>query len=167
FLTDGYVGNDLEIIGEVQKHPNARVFAYGVGNSVNRFLITSMAKAGRGDSEVVTLSDKADAAAHRLYQRLRSPVLTDVSIDWHGLPVDEVFPRKLPDLFTGKPLVVSGRYSAATDGSIIVHGKRAGEDFTREIPVHLNNTASADNTLSSFWARRKIDDLMSQDWDGL
>jgi len=167
FVTDGEVGNDLGIIGEIQKHPNARVFAYGIGNSVNRFLITSMAKAGRGDSEVVTLSDKADAAAHRLYQRLRSPVLTDVSIDWHGLPVDEVFPRKLPDLFTGKPLVVSGRYSAATDGSIIVHGKRAGEDFTREIPVHLNNTASADNTLSSFWARRKIDDLMSQDWDGL
>src|SRR5438132_4531293 len=28
FMTDGYVGNDLEIIGEVQKHPNARVFAF-------------------------------------------------------------------------------------------------------------------------------------------
>ena len=167
FVTDGEVGNDLDIIGEIQKHPNARVFAYGIGNSVNRFLITSMAKAGRGDSEVVTLNDKADAAAHRLYQRLRSPVLTDVSIDWHGLPVDEVFPKKLPDLFTGKPLVVSGRYSGPADGSIIIHGKRAGEDFTREVPVHLNNTASSDNTLSSFWARRKIDDLMSQDWEGL
>src|SRR5579864_588043 len=167
FLTDGEVGNDLGIIGEIQKHPNARVFAYGIGNSVNRFLITSMGKAGRGDSEVVTLNDKADAAAHRLYQRLRAPVLTDVSIDWHGLPIDEVFPTKLPDLFTGKPLVVSGRYTAAADGSIIIHGKRAGQDFTREVPVHLNSSSSRDTTLSSFWARRKIDDLMSQDWAGL
>ena len=167
FATDGEVGNDLEIIGEIQKHPNARVFAYGIGNSVNRFLITSMAKAGRGDSEVVTLNDKADVAAHRLYQRLRAPVLTDISIDWHGLPVDEVFPKKLPDLFTGKPLVVSGRYTSAADGSIVIHGKRAGEDFTREVPVHLNSAASTDTTLSSFWARRKIDDLMSQDWSGL
>ena len=167
FLTDGEVGNDLGIIGEIQKHPNARVFAYGIGNSVNRFLITSMAKAGRGDSEVVTLNDKADEAAHRLYQRLRAPVLTDVSIDWHGLPVDEVFPKKIPDLFTGKPLVVSGRYTAAANGSIVIHGKRAGEDFTREIPVHLNNSSSVDTTLSNFWARRKIDDLMSQDWAGL
>ena len=167
FLTDGEVGNDLGIIGEIQKHPNARVFAYGIGNSVNRFLITSMAKAGRGDSEVVMLTDKADEAAHRLYQRLRAPVLTDVSIDWHGLPVDEVFPARIPDLFTGKPLVVSGRYTAPADGSIVIHGKRAGEDFTREIPVHLSSSASADNTLSSFWARRKIDDLMSQDWAGL
>lgn len=167
FVTDGEVGNDLGIIGEIQKHPNARVFSYGIGNSVNRFLITSMAKAGRGDSEVVTLNDKADEAAHRLYQRLRAPVLTDVSIDWHGLPVDDVFPKKLPDLFTGKPLVVSGRYTAASDGSIFIHGKRAGEDFTREIPVHLNSSGSDDTTLSSFWARRKIDDLMSQDWAGL
>ncbi len=167
FLTDGEVGNDLGIIGEIQKHPNARVFAYGIGSSVNRFLITSMAKAGRGDSEVVTLGDKADEAARRLYQRLRAPVLTDVSIDWHGLPVDDVFPTKIPDLFTGKPLVVSGRYTAAANGSIVIHGKRAGEGFTREIPVHLSNSSSADTTLSSFWARRKIDDLMSQDWAGL
>ena len=167
FLTDGEVGNDLGIIGEIQKHPNARVFAYGIGNSVNRFLITSMGKAGRGDSEVVTLNDKADAAAHRLYQRLRAPVLTDVSIDWHGLPVDEVLPRKLPDLFTGKPLVVSGRYTAPANGSIIIHGKRAGAEFTREVPVHFNSSSSPDTTLSTFWARRKIDDLMSRDWSGL
>jgi Ca-activated chloride channel family protein len=167
FLTDGYVGNDLEIIGEVQKHPNARVFAYGVGNSVNRFLIESMTKAGRGDSEVVTLNDKADVAAHRLYQRLRAPVLTDVSIDWRGLPVADVLPGKLPDLFTGKPLVVTGRYTAAATGSIVIHGKRAGEDFEREIPVHLNNSATTNSILSTFWARRKIDDLMSQDWAGL
>ena len=167
FLTDGYVGNDLEIIAEVQHHPNARVFAYGIGNAVNRFLIESMARAGRGDSEVVMLNDKADDAAHRLYQRLRSPVLTDVSIDWRNLPVNDVFPKKLPDLFTGNPLVVSGRYTAAADGSIVIHGKRAGEDFTREIPVHLNRSATADRTLSTFWARRKIDDLMSQDWAGL
>src|ERR1700721_3385687 len=48
FLTDGEVGNSLGMIGEVQKHPNARVFAFGIGTSVNRFLIESMATAGRG-----------------------------------------------------------------------------------------------------------------------
>src|SRR5258706_11399907 len=107
FLTDGYVGNDLGIIGEIQKHTNARVFAFGIGNSVNRFLIEGMAKAGRGASEIVTLNDKAAPAAHRLYQGLRSPLLTDVSIDWGGLPVTDVYPQRLPDLFSGKPLVVT------------------------------------------------------------
>jgi Ca-activated chloride channel family protein len=169
FLTDGYVGNDLEIIGEVQKHTNARVFAFGVGTSVNRFLIEGMAKAGRGEAEIVTIkeSDKADAAAHRLYERLRSPLLTDVSIDWGTLPVTDVYPRMLPDLYSGRPLVVSGCYSAATNGTIHIRAKRAGEDFVRAIPVSLSASAGSYRIQSSFWARGKIDDLMSQDWAGV
>jgi Ca-activated chloride channel family protein len=151
----------------VQKHANARVFAYGIGTAVNRFLIEGMAKAGRGESEIVTLNDKADEAAHRLYGRLRSPLLTDVSIDWQGLPVADVYPQRLPDLFSGKPLVVSGRYTAAARGTVRIRGKRAGEDFVREIPVSLSGSADEGRTLASFWARRKIDDLMSQDWAGL
>ena len=113
------------------------------------------------------LNDKADVAAHRLYQRLRSPVLTDVSIDWNGLPVADVFPKKIPDVFTGKPVVLTGRYTSAATGSIVIHGKRAGDDFTREVPVHFNNSVTDTSILPSFWARRKIDDLMSQDWSGL
>ncbi len=166
FVTDGYVGNDMEIIGEVQKHPNARVFAFGIGSSVNRFLIEGMAKAGRGDSEVVSLNDEADAAAHRLYERLRSPLLTDISIDWRGLPVTDVYPQRLPDLFDGKPLVVTGRYTRPASGSIRVQGKRAGEDFAREIPVALSTNSNGHSVLPGFWARRRIDDLMSQDWSG-
>jgi len=167
FVTDGYVGNDLEIIGEVQKHKNARVFALGIGTSVNRFLIEGMAKAGRGDSEIVTLTDKADVAAHRLYERLRSPLLTDISIDWGGLPVADVYPARLPDLFSGKPLIVSGRYTSAVAGTIRLRGKRAGDKFEREIPVTFTASTSKHAVLPAFWARRKIDDLMSQDWAGL
>jgi Ca-activated chloride channel family protein len=33
FMTDGEVGNDMEIISEVQRHPNARVFAFGISSS--------------------------------------------------------------------------------------------------------------------------------------
>ena len=167
FLTDGFVGNDLEIIGEVQKHPNARVFAFGIGNSVNRFLIEGMAKAGRGDSEIVTLNDKADAAAHRLYERLRSPLLTDLSIDWRGLPVTDVYPQRLADLFDGKPLIVTGRYAVPAAGTIRLRGRRAVEDFVREIPIALATNSSQHDVLAGFWARRRIDDLMSQDWGGM
>jgi len=166
FVTDGFVGNDMEIIAEIQRHPNARVFAFGIGNSVNRFLIEGMAKAGRGDSEIVSLSDKADAAAHRLYERLRTPLLTDVSIDWNELPVTDIYPQRLPDLFSGNPLVVTGRYSASATGTIRLQGTQAGEKIVREIPVTLTANPAKQNVLPSFWARRKIDDLMSQDWSG-
>lgn len=166
FITDGYVGNDMEIIGEIQKHPNARVFSFGIGNSVNRFLLSGMAKAGRGDVEFVNLSDKAGKAADRLYQKLRSPLLTDISVDWGGLPLRDVYPQRIPDLFTGKPLVLMGRYDAPGTGTIHLRGKRNGEDFMRDIPVTLSASGQGAIVLPTLWARQKVDDLMSQDWAG-
>jgi Ca-activated chloride channel family protein len=166
FITDGFVGNDMEIIGEIQKHPNARVFSFGIGNSVNRFLLSGMAKAGRGDVEFVNLSDKAGKAADRLYQKLRSPLLTDIAIDWGGLPVKEVYPQRIPDLFSGKPLVLMGRYAAPANGTIHLRGKRNGEDFVRDIPVRLSANGQKAIVLPTLWARQKVDDLMSQDWVG-
>ena len=112
FMTDGEVGNDMEIIAEVQKHPNARVFAFGIGSSVNHFLLDKMARYGRGEVEYVGLKDDGSAAARRFHERVHSPLLTDISIDWGGLPVTGVYPARIPDLFAAKPLVVSGRYAA-------------------------------------------------------
>jgi Ca-activated chloride channel family protein len=167
FLTDGYVGDDMEIVGEVQKHPNARVFAFGIGTAVNRFLLDKMAESGRGAVEYVTLADKADEAAHRFYERVRSPLLTDLYIDWGGLPVTDVYPQRLPDLFSGQPLVISGRFTQPASGKIRLKGTRAGGPFTREIPVTFSTSSPPFDALAGFWARRRIDDLMSQDWLGL
>jgi Ca-activated chloride channel homolog len=167
FLTDGYVGDDMEIVSEVQKHPNARVFAFGIGTAVNRFLLDKMAESGRGAVEYVTLADKADEAAHRFYERVRSPLLTDLYIDWGGLPVTDVYPQRLPDLFSGQPLVISGRFTKPASGKIRLKGTRAGGPFTREIPVTFSPSSPPFDALAGFWARRRIDDLMSQDWLGL
>jgi Ca-activated chloride channel homolog len=166
FITDGYVGNDMEIIGEVQKHPNARVFSFGIGSSVNRFLLDKMAAEGRGEVEYVSLNDDGSAAAKRLHERIRNPLLTDVTIDWAGLPVTDIYPKRLPDLFSAKPVVVCGRYSQGGRGTIKLRGKVAGHDFVREIPVELPDTEARRDVLATLWARTKIDDLVSQDYAG-
>src|SRR5205814_1986316 len=165
FMTDGYVGNDLEIIGEVQKHPNARVFAFGIGGSVNRFLLDNMAKYGRGEVEYVALNDDGSAAARRFHERIRNPLLTDISIDWNGLAVSDVYPKNVPDLFSAKPVILSGRYSGNGRGVIRLKGKMSGRDFVREIPIDFSSPQSHD-VLATLWARTRIDDLMSQDSNG-
>ncbi|MEK6409755.1 MAG: VIT and VWA domain-containing protein [Acidobacteriota bacterium] len=167
FMTDGYVGNDMEIISEVQKHQNARVFAFGIGSSVNRFLLDKMANEGRGEVEYVTLSDDGSAAAKRFHERVRNPLLTDISIDWSGLPVTDVYPKRLPDLFSAKPVIVSGRYTAGARGVIKLRGKVAGRDFARDVPVELSENESRHDVLATLWARTRIDDLMSQDYNGI
>jgi Ca-activated chloride channel family protein len=167
FMTDGYVGNEMQIIAEVQKHPNARVFAFGIGSAVNRFLLDKMAEAGRGEVEYVGLSDDGSAAARRFHERVRNPLLTDLSIDWNGLPVADVYPQRLPDLFSAKPVVVTGRYTGPGRATIRLKGKMAGNDFAREIPVELPETMASHDVLASLWARARIDDLMGQDYQGL
>lgn len=166
FMTDGYVGNDMEIISEVQKHPNARVFSFGIGSAVNRFLLDKMAEAGRGEVEYVGLKDDGSAAARRFHERVRSPLLTDIAIEWNGLPVADVYPQRIPDLFSAKPLVIKGRYTAAGRGSIRLKGKMAGVDFVRDIPVDFPETMATHDVLAPLWARARIDDLMSQDFNG-
>jgi len=166
FMTDGHVGNDMEIISEIQKHPNARVFGFGIGESVNRFLLDKMAEAGRGEVEYVGLNDDGSAAARRFHERIRNPLLTDISIDWNGLPVADVYPQRIPDLFSAKPLILSGRFTSPANGTIRLKGKVAGNDFVRDIPVSFPETMASHEVLSSLWARRRIDDLMSQDYAG-
>jgi Ca-activated chloride channel homolog len=166
FMTDGYVGNDMEIIGEVQKHPNARVFAFGIGGSVNRFLLDSMARYGRGEVEYVGLNDDGSAAARRLHERIRSPLLTDISVDWNGMPVADVYPKTIPDLFSAKPVILTGRYNGNGAGVIRLKGKMSGRDFVREIPVDFSKSEPRHDVLATLWARTRVDDLMSQDFKG-
>ncbi|HSE97405.1 MAG TPA: VWA domain-containing protein, partial [Blastocatellia bacterium] len=167
FMTDGYVGNDMEIIAEVQRHPNARVFSFGIGNSVNRFLLDKMAEHGRGEVEYVTLNDDGSAAAKRFHERVRSPLLTDISIDWGGLQVADLYPKRIPDLFSAKPLILTGRYASGGSGVIKLKGRSAGRDFEREIAVTLPESEPRRNVLATLWARARIDDLMGQDYNGM
>ncbi|MFL6209862.1 MAG: VIT and vWA domain-containing protein [Pyrinomonadaceae bacterium] len=167
FMTDGEVGNDMEIIGEVQKHPNARVFSFGIGQSVNRFLLDKIAEYGRGEAEYVTLEADGDAAAKRFHERVRAPLLTDITIEWNGLPIADVYPQRLPDLFSAKPVIVTGRYTAGGRGTIKLQGKVRGRDYVREIPVVLPETEEQHDVLATLWARRRVDDLMGQDMNGM
>jgi Ca-activated chloride channel homolog len=167
FMTDGYIGNDMAILDEIQKHPNARIFSFGIGNSVNRFLLDKMAEQGRGEVEYVTLQDNGSAAARRFHERVRNPLLTDISVDWRGLPVSEVYPKRIPDLFSAKPVILTGRYSSAGQGEIVLRGKMSGRDFERRIPVSFSSSAPEHDVLAKLWARTRIDDLMSSDFAGI
>ncbi|MGC2696224.1 MAG: VIT domain-containing protein [Candidatus Angelobacter sp.] len=167
FMTDGYVGNDAEIIAEVKKHTDARVFSFGIGTSVNRFLLTKMAEEGHGDVEFVTAPGEAQPAADRFYERVHSPVLTNISIDWNGLPVTDVYPKEVRDLFSAKPIVLTGRFTGAPTGKITIKGYQGTGDFSRSIPIDFSSAGVANAALEKIWARHKVEDLMSQDWSGI
>ncbi len=167
FMTDGQVGNEAEIIREVKENANARVFAFGIGGSVNRYLLDEISSEGRGETEYILPSDDGSAAARRFFERIRNPLLTDISLEFQGLTATEIYPREIPDLFDAKPVTVVGRYSSGGKGKIILHGKMRSIPFQREIIVDFPAESNENDTLATLWARRKVADLMRQDYQGL
>jgi len=164
FMTDGYVGNDMAIIDAVRKHAGtARVFAFGIGTSVNRFLLDGMAHAGRGEVHYILSPEQAGGAAERFYERVRMPVLTDIRLDFGNLQVEEVYPKSIPDLFAARPVVVKGRYKQGGAGTITLRGKTGEGPFERSIEVRLPDDQAPNDVLAPLWARAKVDHLMDQD----
>ena len=169
FMTDGFIGNDMAILDAIQKNAQtARVFSFGIGNGINRFLLEGMGRVGRGAAEIVTLESDADAATQRFHERIHSPLLTDITVDFGDLAVEDVYPDPgaLPDLFAAQPLVLKGRYTHEGQGVITLRGNTALGPFERQIPVTLPADAPEHDILAPLWARARIAWLMEQDWLG-
>ena len=164
FMTDGYVGNDMAIIDAVQDSAGvARVFSFGIGRSVNRYLLDNMARAGRGEVHYILDEQQAGGAAERFYERVRTPVLTDIELDFGDLKVSELFPANVPDLFSSTPVVVKGQYKQGGKGVITLRGKTGEGKFERKINVALPDDQPENEVLASLWARAKVEHLMNQD----
>ncbi len=162
FLTDGYIGNEREILGEVRERlGESRIFSFGVGSSVNRYLLDRMAKLGRGVVAYVGLDESAGEVMDLLFERLSHPAMANLSVDWGDMQVSQVFPRRMPDLFVGRPVIVTGRFKGNGTTKARVTGKVGGETHEVVLPVDLDDSARHAG-LPSVWARMKIADLYDQ-----
>ncbi|MBA7663976.1 hypothetical protein ES703_72025 [subsurface metagenome] len=163
FMTDGYIGNEVEILAAIHKRLGAsRIFSFGVGSSVNRYLLDRMAKLGKGAVAYIGLNDSAGQVVDLFYERISHPALTDVTIDWGDMRVTDVYPRRIPDLFVGRPVILTGRFNGQRSTTIRVTGKVG--DLTQEIaiPVALDDSAAAHLGIACVWARKKIEDMANQ-----
>ena len=167
FLTDGDVGNDMAIIGAIKNNAHTtRVFSFGIGNSVNRYLLQGMANAGRGEAEFVLLESDSDAAVERFTRRIETPVLTDIKLTFSdGLEVTDVIPPldSVPDLFDVQPLVIHGRYSQAGKGTLTIAGNTGAGRYERVVDLEFAEDQPEHDVIATLWARAKVEQIMNQD----
>lgn len=165
FMTDGYVGNDMQIMGLIKElRGQSRWFPFGTGNSVNRFLINGIASEGGGEPEFVLLNSKPGVVGKKFYDRISSPVLTDVKVEFNGVKVKEVFPKNVSDVWAQKPLYIKGRYLEPGIGTVTLTGLRAGKPYKQILKVNFPNSNTTNSGIASVWARAKVDRLMSENW---
>jgi Ca-activated chloride channel family protein len=157
-ITDGYVTVEKEAMDLVRASlGHANVFAFGIGSSVNRFLIEGLARAGRGEAFVVLNERDATIEADRFRTYIEAPVLTRIAVSFRGFDAYEVDPPQLPDLFAQRPLVISGKFRGPAAGAIEVRGTASTGTFVQSIDVASGRLPAADaKALGVLWARSRI-----------
>ena len=137
-ITDGYIGNEADVLRSLASRLGAaRFYPIGVGASPNRMLLERAAELGRGRVTLAPMSAKPAAVAGELLARIDRPVFTDVEIDWGGLEVSDVYPRRIPDLFAGRPLVIRGRFARGGAATVRIRGTVGDQRYERELRVAL------------------------------
>jgi Ca-activated chloride channel family protein len=172
FLTDGLptvgtrdsqriIANFTDVAGS-----NIRLFPFGVGYDVDTLLLDSLSQEHHGASTYVKPEEDLDRILSGFYEKISTPVLTDLSLEFSGISTYDVYPQPLPDLFQGSQLVVTGRYHDGGKADIRLKGKVNGkgqtfryEDmaFTEESP----SMRGPESSLPRLWAARKIGSLLN------
>src|SRR4051794_11740941 len=172
FMTDGLptVGetNVERIISNLKdaKGVDVRIFPFGFGYDVNTTLLDRIGSENNGISDYVQPKEDLEIKMSSFFQKVSSPVLSDLDLDFGPVLTEYTYPRKLTDLFRGMQLTVIGRYKNTNDlrditlklaGKVASETRRfsyAGLDF----PVKEENN----DFLPRLWASRRVGWLLEQ-----
>jgi Ca-activated chloride channel family protein len=156
-VTDGYIGAEGDVFEEIAAHLNrTNVFAFGIGSSVNRYLIEGMARAGLGEPFVVTKPAEAPAIAHKFREYIQSPVLTNIAVTYDGFETYDVEPFSIPDLFADRPLIVFGKWRGAANGRIEISGTGGSGSYVQAFDAARTQPSETNRPLRYLWARARI-----------
>lgn len=159
-ITDGYISGEKEIFEIIQKNlSNTNFFSFGIGDSVNRYLINGIAKAGQGEAFIVTDQEDGSKTAEQFRTYVQAPLLTNVQVSYEGFDAYEVEPPVIPTLFARRPLVLFGKWRGEPSGTIRITGKSGDQDYVKEIDVSALEPSTDNQAIRYLWARKKIERL--------
>ncbi|HEY2945461.1 MAG TPA: VIT domain-containing protein [Vicinamibacteria bacterium] len=159
-ITDGYIEAEKDVFDYVRDHlDRGNVFCFGIGSSVNRYLLEGVARAGQGEPFVVTKPDEAEAAAGAFREYIQSPVLTGIEVSFSGFDVYDVEPAKVPDLFARRPVVVFGKWRGRPQGTIELRGRTGLDPYRASFSPSEAPPREDHRALRYLWARTRIANL--------
>jgi Ca-activated chloride channel family protein len=159
-ITDGYISAEEEVFSYIRENLNqTNVFAFGIGESVNRYLIEGVAKAGLGEPFIVEGEREAAAVAAKFREYIKTPLLTNIQVRSVGFDTYDVFPAYIPDLLAERPLIVWGKWRGPVSGSIELTGLTGRGDYKTVLDVSTVQPDSANLALRYLWARSRIAEL--------
>lgn len=165
-VTDGYISIEKEVFELIRKnHDQANIFTFGIGSSVNRYLIEGMAHVGMGEPLIVLNEKEAHIEAEKFRNYISNPVLTQVKKEFSGFEVYDVEPLTVPDVLAERPVIVYGKYKGDPKGTITIKGKTGKNRYKKTFTVSETKPDKNNAAIRYLWARKKIQ--MLDDYNNL
>ncbi|MEO0733371.1 MAG: VIT domain-containing protein [Bacteroidota bacterium] len=157
-LTDGFVTVEKETYELIRGNLHeANFFSFGIGTSVNRFIIEGIAYVGEGQPFVVSQGVDPNAVADAFREYIERPVLNNVEVSFSEIDVYDVEPLTIPDVFAERPVIVYGKYHGSARGSMHLSGDLANVTVTDSLNFADFTEGMEDNVaLKYLWARKRI-----------
>ncbi|MDP7111907.1 MAG: VIT domain-containing protein [Myxococcota bacterium] len=171
FMTDGLPTVGVTSADSILAQANRRVaamdgavrfFTLGVGHDVNTTLLDSLAADNRGMAEYLAADEDLEIVVSNFYRKISRPVLADLQLDLGGAAAYDVFPRELPDLFSGSQLLVMGRYKGAGAQKVRLSGTAAGDSQVFATNIAFDSARNDHEFIPRLWAQRKVGFLLDE-----
>ena len=155
-LTDGYVSVEKQTFDYIRNNlGNANFFSFGIGSSVNRFLIEGMAHVGYGEPFIALNKSEAKKQAKKFKKYISSPALTNIKFNFNGFEAYDVLPEQMPDLFAERPLIISGKFRGTPNGTLNITGTSGSKPYQKNFDMAKAHKTKG-NALKYLWAREKV-----------
>lgn len=155
--TDGYVTVEQEAFELIRKSlSEANFFSFGIGSSVNRYIIDGIAHAGNGEAFVITNQNEAILKADKFRKYIQSPVLTDIKVSYKGFEVYDIEPLSVPDVFAEKPVLIFGKWKGNSKGEITITGNSGNKKFIKSFKLNSDIISCDNEAIKYLWARKKL-----------
>ena len=156
-ITDGYISVEKEVYDWIQKNNSEfNLYSFGIGSSVNRYLIEGMAHVGNSEPLFVMDQEEAAPKAAKFRQFIAAPVLTNIDINWGDFDVYDLEPSNFSDVLAERPVVITGKYRGTPTGTIQLKGVSGTGDFTANYEVANAQPSEENQSIRYLWARNKI-----------
>ncbi len=157
-VTDGYVRVEKEAFDLIRNNlDQSNLFSFGIGSSVNRYIIEGMAHVGMGEPMIITKPSEAHEQAEDFRQYIKSPVLTQIKPKFSDFEVYDMEPVSVPDVLADRPIIIFGKYRGKPKGKITIKGFTGNNKrYKKTFDVSQYKASPKNAALRYLWAREKV-----------
>jgi len=158
-ITDAAIGDERMLLQQIETQLGpARLFPVGIGSAPNGYFLREAARLGRGSDVLIRSIDEVGESVGRLFDKLDRPALRDLDLNW---PTGaEAYPQRLPDLYSGEPLLSVAKLPVM-QGELKASGWNRKSEWSNRMDLSQAGKTQ-DLGVARLWARARIDSLEDQ-----